>query len=124
MPRHGLPRQHRFPQSVVRPAWQLAAVFLMLTLLSSCSLPFDASPSTKSARSATPAPTATSTSPLAVSTNVAIHHQPVRRASAGDEFGSGSRNRRRSAAPVTSTLHCSFVRSLMTVSSWWDTAYH
>jgi hypothetical protein len=65
MPQHDLPRRRRFPQSVVRPAWQLAAVFLTLTLLASCSLPFDASPS---AKSATPAPTATSTSPLATET--------------------------------------------------------
>ena len=65
MPRHDLPRRRRFPKSVGRSAWQLVAVFLTLTLLPACSLPFGASPS---ARSSTPSPTATPTSPLATET--------------------------------------------------------
>jgi outer membrane protein assembly factor BamB len=65
MSRHDHPRQRLLSKSVVRPVWHLAAVVLTLTLLSACSLPVGASPSAESARSATPAPTATSTSPLA-----------------------------------------------------------
>src|SRR5215467_11613619 len=65
MPRHEQPRRSLLPKSVVRPAWHLATVFLTLTLLAACSLPFGASSAADPARSGTPGPTATSTSALA-----------------------------------------------------------
>jgi outer membrane protein assembly factor BamB len=68
MPRHDPPRRRLLPQCVVRPAWHLAAVFLTLTLLAACSLPFGSSHVANPAHSASPAPTATSTSPLASET--------------------------------------------------------
>jgi outer membrane protein assembly factor BamB len=47
MPRPDPPRWCLFPNSVVRTACQLAAVYLTLTLLSACSLPFGASPAAR-----------------------------------------------------------------------------
>jgi len=58
-------RRRRFPRSVPRPVWQVIAVFLMLPLLSACSLPFGVSPVAKSTR---PAPSAATSSPLATAT--------------------------------------------------------
>jgi outer membrane protein assembly factor BamB len=65
MPRHDQARRLRLPNNVMHPIWHLAAVLLTLALLSACSLPGGASPATNSAKSATPAPTATPEPPLA-----------------------------------------------------------
>jgi outer membrane protein assembly factor BamB len=67
-PRRGPLLKSVLPKSVVHPVWHLASFVLTLALLAACSLPLGAPPSAKSARSATPAPTATSTLPLASET--------------------------------------------------------